>query len=150
MQIRKRRVFYISGFDPRGVAAYHRLFSEQSRAHATRFGVPLQSGPRKRESSLCSVWSARRATDNGAVETTFEFPHWDDIARRHWHAGWRRLYALAFKTYAYALLRSRILWRALRISRWNFLTGIAPAVVLFLLPPLALLAGWAGHALGSL
>jgi len=26
MQIRKRRVFYISGFDPRGVAAYHRLF----------------------------------------------------------------------------------------------------------------------------
>src|SRR5688500_2357251 len=149
MQIRKRRVFYISGFDPRGVAAYHRLFSEQSRAHATRFGVPLQSGPRKRESSLSSVWSARRATDDGAVETTFEFPHWDDIARAHWHAGWRNLYKIAFKIYWHGLVACDILRRVYRISKWNFLTGIAPAVVLFLLPPLAALAGWWGHALGA-
>jgi hypothetical protein len=148
-QIRKRRVFYISGFDPRGVAAYHRLFSEQSRAHATRFGVPLQSGPRKRESSLSSVWSARRATDDGAVETTFEFPHWDDIARAHWHAGWRNLYKIAFKIYWHGLVACDILRRVYRISKWNFLTGIAPAVVLFLLPPLAALAGWWGHALGA-
>ena len=147
-QIRKRRVFYISGFDPRGVSAYHRLFSDEARRHAQRFGGELQTGPRKRAGPLTSVWSARRATADGVVETTFEFPHWDDIARSHWHGGWRKLYALAFQTYAYALLRSRIVWQTLRISRWNFLTGVAPAVVLFLLPPLALLASWGGYALG--
>jgi pimeloyl-ACP methyl ester carboxylesterase len=149
-QVRKRRVFYISGFDPRGVAAYHRLFSEQSRAHATRFGVPLQSGPRKRQSSLSSVWSARQATDDGAVETTFEFPHWDDIARAHWHAGWRSLYRLAFKTYWHWIFGCDIFKRVYRVSKWNFLTGIAPAIVLFLLPPLALLTAWGGHVLGRL
>ena len=147
--IRKRRVFYISGFDPRGVAAYHRLFSEQSRAHAARFGVPLQSGPRKRESPLSSVWSARRATDDGAVETTFEFPHWHDIARAHWHAGWLNLYKIAFRIYWHGVAACDILARVYRLSKWNFLTGIAPAVVLFLLPPLALLAGWGGHFLGA-
>jgi hypothetical protein len=149
MQIRKRRVFYISGFDPRGVAAYHRLFSEESRRHAARFGVPLKAGPRKRESALSSTWSARLPTGDGTVETTFEFPHWDDIARRHWHAGWRNLYRLAFKTYWHWIAGCDILKRVYRISKWNFLTGIAPAIVLFLLPPLAVLAAWSGHALGA-
>jgi pimeloyl-ACP methyl ester carboxylesterase len=125
------------------------LFSEESRQHAARFGVPLKAGPRKRESALSSTWSARLLTGDGTVETTFEFPHWDDIARRHWHAGWRPLFLLAFRTYWRCLAASDILARVYRISKWNFLTGIAPAVVLFLLPPLALLAGWGGHALGA-
>src|SRR5687767_9759930 len=131
MSVRKRRVFYISGFDPRGVAAYHRLFSEESRQHAARFGVPLEAGPRKRQGRLSSTWSARLTAESGTVETTFEFPHWDDIARRHWHAGWRSLYVLAFKTYGH-WIGCDILKRVYRISKWNFLTGIAPAVVLFL------------------
>jgi pimeloyl-ACP methyl ester carboxylesterase len=149
MQIRKRRVFYISGFDPRGVGAYHRLFTEEARQHAARFGVPLEAGPRKRQGPLASTWRARLPTENGTIETTFEFPHWDDIARAHWHAGWRRLYAIAFKAYWYCVATCNILPRVYRLSKWNFLTGIAPALVLFLLPPLALLAGWGGHALGS-
>ena len=150
MPIRKRRVFYISGFDPRGVAAYHRLYTEAARAHAARAGVTLEVGARRREGPLSSVWSARRETESGPVETTFEFPHWDDIARRHWHAGWRRLYALAFKTYWHWLVASDFLVRRIyRVSKWNFLTGIAPALVLFLLPPLALAASWAGYALGG-
>jgi pimeloyl-ACP methyl ester carboxylesterase len=149
MQIRKRRVFYISGFDPRGVAAYHRLFSEEARKHAARFGVPLKAGPRKRQGPLASTWSAQLPGENRTVETTFEFPHWDDIARRHWHAGWRKLYRLAFKTYWHWIAGCDILRRVYRISKWNFLTGIAPALVLFLLPPLAVLAAWGGHALGA-
>ena len=149
MQIRKRRVFYISGFDPRGVAAYHRLFSEEARQHAQRFGVPLEAGPRKREGPLSTTWIARLPTVDGTVETIFEFPHWDDIARRHWHAGWRRLYLIAFRTYFFRVAACNLLARVYRISKWNFLTGIAPAVVLFLLPPLALLAAWGGHALGG-
>jgi hypothetical protein len=147
--VRKRRVFYISGFDPRGVGAYHRLYSEQAREHAARFGIPLQCGPRRRESPLASAWSAQRAVGEDTVETTFEFPHWDDIARRHWHVGLHRLYALAVKTYWHWIAASDLLARLYRLSKWNFLTAIAPGVVLFMLPPLALLAAWGGHALGG-
>jgi pimeloyl-ACP methyl ester carboxylesterase len=149
MEVKKRRVFYISGFDPRGVAAYHRLFSEESRLHGERFGVPLETGPRKRAGRLASVWDARRSTENGTVETTFEFPHWDDIARSHWHAGWARLYGVAARTYWHYIVLSNIFGRVWRLSKWNFLTGIAPALVLFALPPLAVLAAWGGYAAGQ-
>lgn len=149
-KIRKRRVFYVSGFDPRGVAAYHRLFSEESQKLAARTGASLQAGARKREGPLSSTWQAERVEDGDTVRTTFEFFHWDDIARRHWHAGYARLYLLAFKVYWYWIVVSDFLARRIRrVSSWNFLTGIAPAIVLFAFPPLALLAGWAGHSLGQ-
>jgi len=148
--VRKRRVFYVSGFDPRGVAVYHRMFCEESQKQAARSGVSVQAGQRKRDGPLASVWQAERAVDGGAVETTFEFMHWDDIARRHWHAGYARLYVLAFKTYWYWVVVSDFLARRiLRISKWNFITGIAPAIVLFVLPPVAVLAGWVGYSLGK-
>jgi pimeloyl-ACP methyl ester carboxylesterase len=147
-RVARRRVFYISGFDPRGVAAYHRLFLEEARKHAARSGGALSVGARKREDRLASTWLAESAVNGEAVETTFEFMHWDDIARRHWHEGVRMLYRLAFKTYWHWMVASDFLVRRIfRVSRWNFLTGIAPAFVLFLLPPIAILVGWAGHAL---
>lgn len=149
-RVRKRRVFYVSGFDPRGVAAYHRLFCEEAQKHAALSGILLRTEERKRNGRLASVWHAGRTTDDGDVDTTFEFMHWDDIVRRHWHAGYAKLYGLAFKTYWYWIIASDFLARRiLRISKWNFVTGIAPAVVLFVLPPLALLAGWAGYELAQ-
>jgi hypothetical protein len=144
--VRKRRVFYVSGFDPRGVAAYHRLFCEESQTHAARAGVSLQVGPRKREGPLSSTWRVERTAPQATVETTFEFLHWDHVARAHWHAGYLRLYFLAFKTYWRGVVRSSVLARIWRVAKWNFVTGIAPGIVLFVLPLLALLTGWGGHA----
>ena len=46
-------------------------------------GYALEVSQRKRENPLSSTWKAERVVDSGTVETTFEFPHWDDIARRH-------------------------------------------------------------------
>jgi hypothetical protein len=148
-QVRKRRVFYIAGFDPRGVGAYHRLYQEESQKQAAVSGYSVQVSQRKRESQLSSTWTAKRVVDGVAVDTTFEFPHWDDIARRHWHGGYLQLFLLAFKVYWYWLIASDFLVRRIfRVSKWNFLTGIAPALVLFVLPPLAVLAGWGGYSVG--
>src|SRR5690349_12949875 len=135
-QVRKRRVFYIAGFDPRGVGAYHRLYQEESQKQAAVSGYSVQVSQRKRESQLSSTWTAKRVVDGVIVDTTFEFPHWDDIARRHWHGGYTQLFLLAFKVYWYWLIASDFLVRRIfRVSKWNFLTGIAPALVLFVLPP---------------
>ena len=59
-QIRKRRVFYVSGFDPRGATAYHRMFMEESQKHAAQRGVSLQVGKRRREGPLCTTWEVMR------------------------------------------------------------------------------------------
>lgn len=148
-RVRKRRVFYVSGFDPRGAAAYHRMFRDEAQLHAVQRGVAIDVGSRTREEPLRSIWQVERSGSGGQISTTFEFLHWDDIARRHWHTGLASLYTLAFKTYWHWLVASDFLLRVLRLSKWNFVTGIAPAVVLFVLPLFALLAGWAGHALGQ-
>ena len=141
----------MSGFDPRGVAAYHRMYSEESQKQAALSGVSVKVGQRKREGALASTWRVERTTDTDgdSVETTFEFMHWDDITRSHWHAGYARLYGLAFKTYWYWIVASDFLAKLFRISGWNFVTASAPAVALFVLPVLALLAGWAGYSLGQ-
>jgi hypothetical protein len=148
-QVRKRRVFYVSGFDPRGAAAYHRLFREESQKHAAQRGVSIRVGRRDRETPLRTTWQVERAEESGTVSTTIEFMHWDDIARRHWHEGLASLYALAFKTYWHWLVSSDSLLRVYRIARWNFVTGIAPAAVLFVLPLVGLLAAWGGYTLGQ-
>jgi len=127
------------------------MYSEESQKQAALSGVSVKVGQRKREGALASTWRVERTTDTDGdtVETTFEFMHWDDIARSHWHAGYGRLYGLAFKTYWYWIVASDFLAKLFRISGWNFVTAIAPAVALFVLPVLALLAGWAGYSLGQ-
>jgi len=111
----------VSGFDPRGVAAYHRMYSEESQKQAALSGVSVKVGQRKREGARASTWRVERAADGDTVETTFEFMHWDDITRTHWHAGYARLYGLAFKTYWYWIAASDFLAKLFRISGWNSL-----------------------------
>jgi hypothetical protein len=143
--VRRRRVFYISGFDPRGVAAYHRLFCEESQKQAAWSGITVQAGERRRVDALSSVWRAERPAAEGATETTFEFLHWDDIIREHWHTGLRRLYAIAPKVYWRLIVTTGVLGRVFRVSKWPFVTGLMPGFVFFGMPVLALLAGWASH-----
>jgi hypothetical protein len=135
----------MSGFDPRGVAAYHRLFAEESAKQAQLMGWRIEVGPRKRKSVLSSEWKVERQNGDTLTTTTFEFLHWDDIVRRHWHEGFFRLYRLAFKTYWRGIVTTGILFRLFRTAKWPFVTGIAPAIVFFVMPLLAFAAGWWTH-----
>jgi hypothetical protein len=131
----------MSGFDPRGVAAYHRLYSDEAAKQAQLLGWDIRVGPRKRTSTLSSEWKVERRDGESVTTTTFEFLHWDDIVRRHWHEGFLRLYRLACKTYWRGIVTTGILFRLARTAKWPFVTGIAPALAFFVLPLLALAAG---------
>lgn len=77
-----RRIYYLSGYDPRGPSFYYRLFSEQINAYAARTGRSLTVGRRHgRADPLVSRWSVTEG-----AETVLEviFLHWDDIVRNHW------------------------------------------------------------------
>ena len=150
--VKKRHVFYISGFDPRGVAAYYRMFAEECRKHAALSASAISIGPRRRKNSQSSTWQTVRETDDGPVETTFEFLRWDDIVRRHWYGGYRKLYLLGLKTY-YRICLAPGNWgylaRIRKLWGWSFLLGISPAIVLLLIPSLAVFAAWSGYQLGQ-
>jgi pimeloyl-ACP methyl ester carboxylesterase len=126
------------------------MYVEESQKQAERSGLKIRVGKRRRQGALSSTWSVERVAEDGRVETTFEFLHWDDIARRHWNPGYARLYRLAFKTYWHWIVASDSLLRVFRISKWNFVTGVAPGVALFVLPLLAVAAGLGGYYLGKL
>ncbi|MCP9804998.1 hypothetical protein KBY71_00510 [Cyanobium sp. T1B-Tous] len=101
----RRRVYFLSGFDPRGASFYYRLFAEQVRELKRRSGRGLRVGQRRGQhlERLISRW---QVGEDGAADVDFCFLHWDDIARSHWP-------------------RSPLvlLWEGLGIYRWYLLEG---------------------------
>ena len=133
----KRRVYFLSGFDPRGSSFYYRLFVEQLQAYAARTGRGLSVGRRRgQQDPLLSSWQVQ---EHGTPLLEVCFLHWDDIVRDHWPANpWV------------------IAWQGLRFGLWYLLRGgliqiarLCPSVALCGLYPL-LFFGACGVALGAL
>lgn len=97
-----KRIYFLSGFDPRGSSLYYRLFAEQLAAYATRSGRQLSVSRRRRQKdSLVSSWQvleqprtpAGSITPEALVRLEVCFLHWDDIARQNWPKSPLRLIA---------------------------------------------------------
>lgn len=88
--VRRRRVHYFSGFDPRGAGHYHRLFSQQGERPQPG-GGSITTGARQRIGEMFHRWTVdwqpaapAASADDAAVRTEHVFMSWDDIIRRHW------------------------------------------------------------------
>lgn len=82
--VRRRLVFYIPGYDPRGAAWYHGLYAREAPRQAAISGMSIETGPRQRISNLVSRWDIRAQENGVSVETQYDFLHWDDIVRDTW------------------------------------------------------------------
>jgi hypothetical protein len=138
----RRHVFFIAGFDPRGVTGYYQRICESLAPSAT-VGSLLRCGPH------ATQWQWQSRTDEGETTTTFEFLHWDDIVDRHWRAKGRiQAQVAAVRTlWVYwrcgLLARARDGARAVRLA--VLMLGLAPLV--FALS--TVLVTLAGGALGA-
>jgi len=158
----RRRVYFFSGFDPRGASFYYRLFSEQVRQLKRRSGRRLQVGHRRGQQvdRLLSRWQVR---EDGALGLDFCFLHWDDIARAHWPRNPLRMLAAVLSFAGWYVGQGGVL-RIARMSGRVALCGLYPvlftagsliataAVTALLLWPLQLLGigGWLLGAIGAL
>lgn len=83
--VKQRHVFYLSGFDPKGPAHYHRLYADEAAKAAALGGYTVQVGKRRKLSEHAAGWSVEYrgpgTADSGPVHTEFEFLRWDDIVR---------------------------------------------------------------------
>lgn len=145
--VRRRRVHYISGFDPRGVGHYHRLLREQG-ARPQPSGALVITGSRRKAGAQLHHWPVHWQTtpssedpDAEPVHTDQVFMGWDDIVRVHWS---RHPLALLrdLATATVAILGEIGLARLHRTHPTALLTGVLPVFGLLL----ALLAGGAGAA----
>lgn len=93
----KRKIFYIGGFDPRGVRHYHALYREAAERWSERTGVPLVVSSRKAVSPIRTDWTIANAADG--TETSYSFLRWEDLVRRAWIKSPIKLGLRAARTY---------------------------------------------------
>jgi pimeloyl-ACP methyl ester carboxylesterase len=130
--VRKRCVFYFSGFDPRGASHYHALYRDEALKQSGILGlagVSLAVGPRQKTPQGNDFWRVTAQTPDGEVHTHYEFLRWDDIVRQHWPRNQLRLLWDIAATTALNL-RTGALWRMFKLAWPPVVALFSPFVVL--------------------
>lgn len=124
--VRKRHVFYFSGFDPRGPAHYHTLYGEQAKLHAPLNGLDLTIGKRRRVGKLANAWTVTSKD----CETEYEFLRWDDIIRNRWPKNEWQLLKSAVPVY-WVFFKANLIGRLLKIA-WPSALTVSYPIIAFL------------------
>jgi hypothetical protein len=125
----RRKIFYLSGYDPRGARFYHQLYSEQAKLYADRSGHRIAVSERRRLEKTDFVWTIDDMTDRSSSELVFL--GWDHLIREHWPRGSIRLLWGAIRsTFAFSRAAD---WRLIR-------TFPAGSLIAFYYPSLSIAA----------
>lgn len=140
-QLKKRHVFYLSGFDPRGPRFYRHLYATESARQSAVNGMALSIGGRGKPSKLSNIWNILATTDQGEVQTTYEFLRWDDLIRKYWQRN--ELHVIADYCRVYAMCIANGMFGHVLKTAWPpFLAAVIPLVLILLALTLAVGAGW--------
>jgi hypothetical protein len=123
LDVTRRCVFYVSGFDPKGAGHYHALYKEEGARESQRDGWHLAVGPRRKQPGGSAAWEVEAELEGQQVQTHYEFMGWDDVVRRHWVKKTAVLWRDVIATTLFNLWHGA-LWKMFRLS-WP------PAVALF-------------------
>lgn len=140
-QLKKRHVFYLSGFDPRGPAFYRRLYASESARQSAVNGMALTIGERSKPSSLSSAWTIQASVDGQAVETRYEFLRWDDLIRKYWERNELRVILDYCRVYAMCIANG-MFGHVLKTAWPPFLAAVVPLLLILAALGLAALTGW--------
>ena len=99
--VRKRLVFYISGYDPRGPSHYHKLFATECKKQSRLNGMELEIGPRRKVNRISNGWDI--SLKSTGTKTEYEFLRWDDLIRENWPKTEVDLFTAAAPAYWYFL-----------------------------------------------
>lgn len=143
--VRRRHVFYLSGFDPNGPARYHKLYCEGAAQQSGFSGASVEVGPRTRvrDETDTMAWKVSyRDADADAdaeVETSYVFPRWDKIVRDYWWQDRGPQLRDLLKT-SWQYLHTGAHWKMFRQSRPAFNTVFMPFLLLLVMLPGLVLA----------
>lgn len=83
MQVKRRLVIYVPGYDPRGLAEYYRMFRREYRRTCDLYGLSGKIGRAENDPErFITTWDATTGGDGWQVEMRYMFLRWDDIIRR--------------------------------------------------------------------
>lgn len=146
--IRKRQVYYLSGFDPRGARYYHQMFREEAGRQAAVNGVQVRVGSRVKTGDHAVTWQVEVEGSGQKTVTRYSFLVWDDLIREHWPASiWTVIGRMPKFYMAYALTGTfRQLWGHSKRMVATLLTPLALGLFAAAVAALAVwaLPGWIG------
>lgn len=145
-QVRRRRVFYIPGYDPFPPRRYRELYRAEGARQAAISGYELTiaPGPAARHYG----WRATARFDGQESHAEIVVLVWADIVRASMAAGVARTYLLLLRT-AWTYLSTGALARLVRLRQGPVIAAMYPVVMLLGQLALALLAAWAVYRLGG-
>jgi len=147
--IKKRHVFYLSGFDPRGASFYHRVFKEEAQKQSHINKIKVKTGARRKHSQYSQAWQIEAQDEGQSVSTQYEFLRWDDIIRQHWVKSFWSIF-IDFLYVSWVYITTGTLKRVAQASRTPAITGLYPAVYIAVSGLLAILLCYASVAIFSI
>lgn len=141
MNVKKRVIYYLSGFDPRGVRHYHAMYKEHIQKQSRINGITATVSSRKKLHNHLHEWEIT-ANDNGeTVSTSYRFLSWDDIVRAQWSSGILSYYQdLIYCIIAYIF--KGLVWQFAKASPKQMMAAFYPVVYLIGTLGLALYVGY--------
>ncbi|MAS87306.1 MAG: hypothetical protein CMH30_04935 [Micavibrio sp.] len=132
MSIDRRKVFYISGFDPRGARHYHNLFVNEAERFNQKIDGDLTVSSRVKESDEEISWQTIYENEQGTTVSDHTMLGWDDIIRQNWLKDPFKLFTKSIHAYIDNITIAD--WQtALKLSRAPIITLGYPVLVLFVL-----------------
>jgi hypothetical protein len=133
VQVHKRLVIYVQGYDPRGLAEYYRMFRREFRRTCELYGLTGKvGGPQNDPKRFTTAWDVTTNGNGWQVETRYLFLRWEDIIRNDFtRPPWWKVVHM-YRTMG-AILFNGVVWRILK-AHWRF--GC------FVLYPLVLTTFW--------
>ncbi len=137
--IRRRQVYYLSGFDPRGARFYHQLYRTEAALQQTVNACRYEVGRRAKSGEFVTTWTIDTHCGERHAETRFAFLGWDDLVRAHWPTSALRVIGAMpafYRHYAAAGGFAKTLQCAPR-TFWTLMLPVLYALVTLLLAGLA-------------
>jgi hypothetical protein len=138
-QVRRRRVFYIPGYDPIHPRRYRELYRKEGAAQAAISGFDLALAPKQTGGPF--GWHVSARIESAAVEADFEVLVWSDIVRASMGQSIPSTYLQLLVT-AWTYITSGSLLRLMRLRKGPMIAGLYPVFALLVQLAIGLLAGW--------
>lgn len=146
--VTRRKVFYVSGFDPLGPRRYRELHRSEGKRQAAIIGYQIELEAIPRTSNEPYRWITRLSDKGHETEAEFEFLAWDDIVRHSIRPSLLYVYSLMVRTF-WVYLSSGAIRAMLRLRSGPLVAGLVPAAVMIFYLVFALLGGIAAGFIAS-
>lgn len=143
-EVRRRRVFYIPGYDPIHPRRYRELYRKEGAAQAEISGYDIELKPKTGGQTY--GWQVDSAQDGARVHAEVDVLVWSDIVRGSMSNTIPATYLQLLRT-SWEYITSGALRRLMWLRKGPVIAALYPVGVLILQLVVALLAGWVSFAL---